>query len=401
MLRGKKILIGVCASIAAYKTAILIRLLKKEGAEVQVIMTHSALDFITPLTLSTLSKNPVLIEFQSSSSGEWNSHVDLGLWADLFLIAPASANTLSKMASGLCDNLLLATYLSSRCPVYIAPAMDVDMYLHTATVNNLNQLRSFGNVIIDADHGELASGLVGEGRMAEPESLVYTLINHFKKKTINPELKVLITAGPTQESLDPVRFISNHSTGKMGYAIAMELAERGAKVNLVSGPVNLKISHPNIEKISVNSAQEMLSSCESLYPDCDIAIFAAAVSDYRPAKIARQKIKKSGKPATLELINNPDIAYELGLLKQSSQVNVGFALETENEIENASLKIKKKNFDYIILNSLKDKGAGFSHSTNKITIIDQEGNQTKYGLKSKMDVAQDIINYLLDKIDSN
>jgi phosphopantothenoylcysteine decarboxylase/phosphopantothenate--cysteine ligase len=327
--------------------------------------------------------------------------VDLGLWADLFLIAPASANTISKMASGLCDNLLLATYLSSRCPVYIAPAMDVDMYQHTATVNNLNQLRSFGNTIIDADHGELASGLVGEGRMAEPESLVNTLINHFKKKTINAELKVLITAGPTQESLDPVRFISNHSTGKMGYAIAMELAERGAKVNLVSGPVNLKISHPNIEKTSVSSAQEMLSSCKSLYPDCDIAIFTAAVSDYRPAKIASQKIKKSGKPATLELINNPDIAYELGLLKQSSQINVGFALETENEIENASLKIKKKNFDYIILNSLKDKGAGFSYSTNKITIIDQEGNQTKYGLKSKMDVAQDIINYILDKIDSN
>ncbi len=401
MLRGKKILIGVCGSIAAYKTAVLIRLLKKEGAEVQVIMTHSALDFITPLTLSTLSKNPVIIEFQSTKSGEWNSHVDLGLWADLFLIAPASANTISKMASGLCDNLLLATYLSSRCPVYIAPAMDVDMYQHTATVNNLNQLRSFGNTIIDADHGELASGLVGEGRMAEPESLVNTLINHFKKKTINAELKVLITAGPTQESLDPVRFISNHSTGKMGYAIAMELAERGAKVNLVSGPVNLKISHPNIEKTSVSSAQEMLSSCKSLYPDCDIAIFTAAVSDYRPAKIASQKIKKSGKPATLELINNPDIAYELGLLKQSSQINVGFALETENEIENASLKIKKKNFDYIILNSLKDKGAGFSYSTNKITIIDQEGNQTKYGLKSKMDVAQDIINYILDKIDSN
>jgi phosphopantothenoylcysteine decarboxylase/phosphopantothenate--cysteine ligase len=400
MLLGKKILIGVCGSIAAYKTAVLTRLLKKEEAEVKILMTNSALDFITPLTLSTLSKNPVYKDFQASSSGEWNSHVDLGLWADLFIIAPASANTLSKMANGICDNLLLATYLSARCPVFIAPAMDLDMYQHPATVHNIEQLKSFGNTIISAEHGELASGLIGEGRMAEPESIIEVTKDHFKKKEKFENLKVLITAGPTYESIDPVRFIGNHSTGKMGYAIALQLANNGAEVKLVSGPVKIEIDHPKIERIDVTNAEEMLEASKKVYKNSDVAIFSAAVSDYRPADISPQKIKKKSESFNIHMLKNPDIAYELGKIKKKNQINVGFALETENEIENASLKLKNKNFDFIVLNSLRDKGAGFAVNTNKIEIIDISGLRKSFGLKPKDEVAKDIIDYLYDKINN-
>lgn len=400
MLRGKKILVGVCGSIAAYKSAILIRLLKKEEAEVKVIMTNSALDFITPLTLSTLSKNPVYKDFQANGSGEWNSHIDLGLWADLFIIAPASANTLAKMANGICDNLFLATYLSARCPVYIAPAMDLDMYQHPATINNLERLRDFGNTIISAEHGELASGLVGEGRMSEPESIVEVLKDHFKKKEKFEDLNILITAGPTYESIDPVRFVGNYSSGKMGYAIAQQLAHNGAKVKLISGPVKMEIDHPNIERVDVTNASEMLEASKKIYKDCQIAIFSAAVSDYKPADIAPQKIKKKSESFDLHMVKNPDIAYELGKIKKKNQINVGFALETENEIENASLKLKKKNFDFIVLNSLREEGAGFAVDTNKIEIIDASGIRKSYGLKIKEEVAIDIIDYLYDKINN-
>jgi len=400
MIRGKKILIGVCGSIAAYKIAILTRLLKKEDAEVQIIMTDSALDFITPLTLSTLSKNPVHKNFQDKNSGEWNSHVDLGLWADLFVIAPASANTIAKMANGICDNLLLAVYLSARCPVYVAPAMDLDMYQHPATLNNIDQLQSFGNSIISAEHGELASGLVGEGRMAEPESILKAIKTHFKKKEKFENLTALVTAGPTYESIDPVRFVGNYSSGKMGYALAQRLAYSGANVKLVSGPVSIEIDHPNIERIDVTNAEEMLSASKKVYKDCQIAIFSAAVSDYKPADVAAQKIKKESESFSLEMKKNPDIAYELGKIKKNNQINVGFALETENEIENASLKLKKKNFDFIVMNSLRDEGAGFSVNTNKVEIIDASGIRKSFGLKSKDEVAKDIIDYLYDKVNS-
>ena len=400
MLRGKKILIGVCGSIAAYKIAILTRLLKKEEAEVQIIMTDSALDFVTPLTLSTLSKNPVYKDFQANGSGEWNSHVDLGLWADLFVIAPASANTMAKMANGICDNLLLAVYLSARCPVFVAPAMDLDMYQHPATLNNIDQLQSFGNSIISSEHGELASGLVGEGRMAEPESIIEVINTHFKKKEKFENLTALVTAGPTYESIDPVRFVGNYSSGKMGYAIAQRLAYSGANVKLVSGPVSIEIDHPNIERIDVTNAEEMLSASKKVYKDCQIAIFSAAVSDYKPADIAAQKIKKESESFNLQMKKNPDIAYELGKIKKNNQINVGFALETENEIENASLKLKKKNFDFIVMNSLRDEGAGFSVNTNKVEIIDASGIRKSFGLKAKDEVAKDIIDYLYDKVNS-
>jgi phosphopantothenoylcysteine decarboxylase/phosphopantothenate--cysteine ligase len=400
MLRGKKILVGVCGSIAAYKSAVLTRLLIKEEAEVKIIMTSSALDFITPLTLSTLSKNQAYKDFQANDSGDWNSHIDLGLWADLFIIAPASANTLAKMASGICDNLLLATYLSARCPVYIAPAMDLDMYQHPATLYNLDRCKSFGNTIISAEHGELASGLIGEGRMAEPESILQTLKNHFKKKEKFENLKVLVTAGPTYESIDPVRFIGNYSTGKMGYAIAQQLAYSGAEVKLVSGPVKIEIDHPNIDRIDVTNAEEMLVASKKVYKDCHVAIFSAAVSDYKPADFATKKIKKESDSFDLHMLKNPDISFELGKIKKKDQINVGFALETENEIENASLKLKKKNFDFIVLNSLRDEGAGFGVNTNKIEIIDASGIRKSYGLKTKDEVAKDIIDYLYDKINS-
>lgn len=394
MLEGKKILLGVCGSIAAYKAAVLIRLLKKEGAEVKVIMTASALDFITPLTLATLSKNPVLGAFHDEKTGEWESHVELGLWADIFLIAPASANTLGKMANGICDNLLLATYLSARCPVMIAPAMDLDMYRHQATKTNIEKVLSFGNHIVHAEHGELASGLVGEGRMAEPETILSRIKEHVKKKSSYQGKKVIITAGPTFESIDPVRFIGNHSSGKMGYALAEEFAARGAQVDLVSGPVNLNPGRSSIQLHRITSASEMLDVSRALFEKADITVFAAAVSDYRPAHVSKEKIKKSEDTLNLSLTKNPDIARELGRIKKPNQINIGFALETENELENASLKLKDKNFDFIVINSLKEEGAGFVHDTNKITILDSNGNIHKYELKSKDQVAIDIIDFL-------
>ena len=398
MLDGKKILIGVCGSIAAYKIAILIRLLKKHGAAVRVIMTPSALDFITPLTLSTLSQNPVLTKFHDEKLGEWQSHVELGLWADLFLVAPASTSTLSKMSHGICDNLLLATYLSARCPVYVAPAMDVDMYQHPSTQKNIDTLTSFGINIIKAPYGELASGLTGEGRMTEPEDLLVILEQHFKKKEEFKDLSILITAGPTQEKIDPVRFISNWSSGKMGYALANELAGRGAKVSLVSGPSPLKIHHPDIHLISVTSADEMFNACNSLYEQTDIAIFAAAVADYRPARTELKKIKKTEEEISIRLKKNPDIAGVLGKKKKKNQIFVGFALETDNEFENATLKLNEKNFDFIILNSMRDEGAGFSSDTNKITILDKSGESKNFSLKQKDLVAKDIVDFLLTKL---
>jgi phosphopantothenoylcysteine decarboxylase / phosphopantothenate---cysteine ligase len=395
MWNNKNILIGVSGSIAAYKSAFLVRLLVKQGANVKVIMTDAATQFITPLTLSTLSKNPVLIEFTKNKSGEWNNHVELGLWADAFIIAPASANTLAKMANGLCDNLLLATYLSSRCKVYIAPAMDLDMYKHATTVENLKRLQSFGNDIIQPGNGELASGLHGEGRMAEPAEIVAYLENEFSKKLPFSNKKILITAGPTYESIDPVRFIGNHSTGKMGFAIAEAFANQGASVTLVCGPNSLKTVHPNIQRIDITSAEELYNASTKAFKTADIAVLSAAVADYKPAKSALQKIKKSNGTKTIDLIPTQDTLAELGKLKKAKQLLIGFALETENEVENAKIKIKKKNLDLIVLNSLNDKGAGFKTDTNKITIIDKHNKITTFELKSKTEVAQDILKIIV------
>lgn len=395
MLQGKKIIIGVCGSIAAYKTALLVRLLVKSGAEVKVVMTDSALDFITPLTLSTLSKNPVLNKFGNKETGEWTNHVDLGLWADLLVIAPASANTIAKMANGYCDNLLLATYLSAKCPVFVAPAMDLDMYAHKSTHDNLDKLKSYGNYLLAPAKGELASGLVGEGRMQEPEEIHEAIAKHFSSGRLNGK-NVLITAGPTYEALDPVRFIGNYSTGKMGYALAEVAAREGANVTLVSGPTNQKAQSNNINVINITSAEEMFNVCKDHYSKSDICILSAAVADYKPKTKADQKIKKKGDSMSLDLVKTYDIAAELGKLKKNGQLNIGFALETENEDANASGKLKSKNFDLIVLNSLNDKGAGFGHDTNKITIIDKNNKSKAFTLKSKSEVARDIINFIID-----
>ncbi|MEM1405877.1 MAG: bifunctional phosphopantothenoylcysteine decarboxylase/phosphopantothenate--cysteine ligase CoaBC [Bacteroidota bacterium] len=400
MLRNKKILLGVCGSIAAYKAAHLIRLLVKAEAEVRVIMTASASEFITPLTLATVSKNPVLTEFVKDNTGIWNNHVELGLWADIFVIAPASANTIAKMATGMCDSLLLATYLSAKCPVWVAPAMDLDMYAHPATGKNLNRLKSYGNHIINPEHGELASGLVGEGRLAEPEYIVSELETNFKNSLALLHKKVLITAGPTYEAIDPVRFIGNNSSGKMGYAIAHEAARQGAQVHLVSGPSSEGVEHKNITLEKVTSAEEMYEACIKQFANTDIGILAAAVADYRPASVSDQKIKKKSDSLTIDLIKTKDIAAELGAKKVNSQLIVGFALETENEMINAQKKIQSKNFDLIVLNSLNDKGAGFGYDTNKISIIDRENNQKDFQLKSKNEVAKDIVNAIIKKIHS-
>ncbi len=395
MLRGKHILLGVCGSIAAYKAAYLTRLLVGEGAEVKIIMTASSQTFITPLTLATLSKNPVLSTFEKDNSGEWNNHVELGLWADIMVIAPASANTISKMANGICDNLLIATYLSARCPVMLAPAMDLDMYAHPSTTRNIELLRSYGNEIIPAEFGELASGLVGNGRMAEPETILTSIEEVLKKKSpLNKFFqgkKVLITAGPTHEAIDPVRFIGNHSSGKMGFAIAMECAAAGASVTLISGPTSQSIQHPLIELINVVSADQMYAAADSRFDDADITILAAAVADYKPQEISSQKIKKTSGELSLELTKTVDIAATLGAKKKSGQLMVGFALETENELSNAAEKLQKKNFDLIVLNSLKDEGAGFGHDTNRITILDKHNQENSYPLKSKTEVARDIL----------
>lgn len=398
MLHGKKILLGVTGSIAAYKAAFLVRLLIKSGAEVKVIMTPSAKDFITPLTLSTLAKNPVLSEFIKDNTGQWNNHVELGLWADVMIIAPASANTLAKMANGLCDNLLLAAYLSARCPVFLAPAMDLDMLQHQSTRTNLEKLKQFGNFIIDPAHGELASGLTGTGRMAEPEEIVGSLTDFFEQRKPLKGKRALVTAGPTHEALDPVRFIGNHSTGKMGYALAEALAGMGATVQLVSGPTALHTNHSGINVIPVTSAEEMYNACIQLFPQTDIAILAAAVADYKPAVKADQKIKKKDETLSLELIKTHDIAATLGKQKSTGQFIVGFALETENETANAFKKLESKNFDLIVLNSLNDTGAGFGHDTNKITVLDRQQQVTSFSLKSKRELALDIVNMVIDKL---
>lgn len=397
MLTGKKILLGVSGSIAAYKSAVLTRLLVKAGAEVKVVMTPSAHDFITPLTLSTLSKNPVLTEF-IKEQGEWNNHVSLGLWADLLLIAPASANTLAKMANGLCDNLLTAVYLSARCPVFFAPAMDLDMLQHPSTKNNLDKFKAFGNQIIQPGYGELASGLVGSGRMAEPEEILKVIEDHFASKGILKGKKVLVTAGPTHEQIDPVRFIGNNSSGKMGFAIAEAFAEKGAEVNLVTGPTHIHTNHPQINVKHVTSADEMFNACASLFKDTDITVLSAAVADYKPVTRAEQKIKKGEGGLTIELTRTPDIAESLGKLKHNGQIVVGFALETEREKENAVKKLQAKNFDLIVLNSLNDKGAGFGHDTNKITLIDRNQQSRTFELKSKKEVADDIVNAIIEKL---
>jgi phosphopantothenoylcysteine decarboxylase/phosphopantothenate--cysteine ligase len=391
MLRGKRILLGVCGSIAAYKTAFLVRLLKKEGAEVRVIMTSSAQTFITPLTLSTLSGNPVLSDFQKDESGQWNNHVELGLWADIMIVAPVTANTMAKMASGITDNLLNAVYLSARCPVAFAPAMDLDMYQHPAIKEAINQLKSYGNLFIDAEFGELASGLIGDGRMAEPENIITYLENHFEISGKLKGKKVLITAGPTYEPIDPVRYIGNHSSGKMGLELAQRAEHEGADVTLILGPNSLNedlLSGVNI--VEVTTAKEMYDVADAKFDDQDVVILAAAVADYTPSKPANQKIKKSDSEFNLALTKTIDIAQTLGA-KKKNQLLVGFALETENEIANAQAKLKKKNLDFIVLNSLNEEGAGFKHDTNKITIIYSDNNSKEFELKSKTDVAKDII----------
>lgn len=400
MLQGRKILLGVCGSIAAYKSPLLVRLLVKAGAEVKVIQTSASREFVTPVTLATVSKNPVLSKFVKDESGQWNNHVDLGLWADLMIIAPLSANSLAKLAHGSCDNLLTATYLSAKCPVMLAPAMDLDMYKHPSTANNLATVREYGNQIIQPENGELASGLVGVGRMAEPEAIVELIERHFTSVNTLKGKRVLITSGPTYESIDPVRFIGNHSSGKMGLALAEEAAMRGASVTMVSGPSGLSAKHPSISEWKVRTADEMYQATESEFPDADIAIFAAAVSDYRPENIAPQKIKKNDEQVVLKLVKNKDIALEMGKLKKEHQLTVGFALETEKEGTNAQLKLKKKNLDLIVLNSLNDGGAGFSHDTNKITIFGSDDSGREFELKHKTQVAKDIFDRITDVMPS-
>ena len=397
-IQGKKILICVTGGIAAYKINYLIRDLVKKGAEIQVLMTPSAENFVSKLTLSTLSKKPVFSEFYSEN-GTWNNHVEFALWADLILIAPCTANTLAKMVHGICDNLVIATYMSAKCPVMIAPAMDLDMYEHPSTKQNLELAEDFGHIIIPAETGELASGLVGQGRMAEPETISKTIEDFFTSNTISKSLEgktVLITAGPTYESIDPVRFIGNHSSGKMGYSLAEEAAKRGAKVMLISGPSSLDISHPNIEIHRVTSAKEMFNEVFNYYENSDITIASAAVADYAPKEIASEKIKKNDDSLTIELVKNPDILKTMGERK-SKQFLVGFALETQNEEENALGKLQKKNLDMIVLNSLRDEGAGFKNDTNKIKIF-TKNDRKEFALKTKNEVAKDILNVVEQEI---
>ena len=396
MLKGKHIILGISGGIAAYKSVYLLRLLIKAGAEVQVVITPSGKEFITPVTLSALSGKPVVSEFFTANTGEWHSHVDLGLWVDAMVIAPATASTIAKMANGVADNMLITTYLSAKAPVFVAPAMDLDMFAHPTTQRNIELLRSYGNHIIEPTSGELASHLVGKGRMAEPESIVAQLEDFFKKGEVLKDKHVLITAGPTYEKIDPVRFIGNYSTGKMGYALAEEAASRGAKVTLVSGPVSIKAKHPSISVISIESAREMHDQCIKQFPSSDIAIMCAAVADYAPENTATEKIKREkDEIPVIKLVKNPDIAASLGQIKTEGQKLIGFALETNNEVTNAQDKLKRKNLDAIVLNSLQDKGAGFGTDTNKISIFFANGNRQDFPLKSKTEVAKDIIDAIL------
>jgi len=399
VLSGKKILLGVTAGIAAYKSALLVRALIKKGAEVKVVMTPTAKEFVTPLTLSTLSKNEVYSSFvqEEDENAQWNNHVELGLWGDLMIIAPATANTLSKMANGTCDNLLLAVYLSSKCPVYVAPSMDLDMYQHPTTNTSLEKLNSFGNTIIKPSHGELASGLVGVGRMAEPDDIVEFMENNILGTLPLHKKRFLITAGPTFEAIDPVRFIGNHSSGKMGFALAHVAADLGAEVTLITGPVHLQTDHDSILTIPVTSAEEMYKVVHEKFEHCDVAILSAAVADYKPKVMAENKIKKKEGSMSIELVKTKDILQSLGVIK-SDKYLVGFALETENEIENAKTKLKKKNLDLIVLNSLNDKGAGFRSDTNKVTLIDKDNKMLSFDVKPKKEVALDIVQYIIKDI---
>lgn len=401
MLKGKKIILGITGSIAAYKACYIIRGLIKQGAEVQVVITPAGKEFITPITLSALTSKPVISDFFAQRDGTWNSHVDLGLWADAMLIAPATASTIGKMANGIADNMLITTYLSAKAPVFVAPAMDLDMYAHPSTQKNLDTLRSYGNHIIEPGTGELASHLVGKGRMEEPENIIRVLDEYFSASCELKDKRIVITAGPTFEKIDPVRFIGNYSSGKMGFALAEECARRGAQVTLVAGPVHLSTQHSRITRINVESAEEMYEAAERHFPEADAAILCAAVADYRPAAMAEKKIKREKEQElTLPLKATRDIAASLGAIKKEHQCLVGFALETDNEQQNAEGKLERKNFDFIVLNSLKDEGAGFRHDTNKISIIDRK-NRTDYPLKPKTEVAQDIIDHLVSVLSSN
>jgi phosphopantothenoylcysteine decarboxylase/phosphopantothenate--cysteine ligase len=398
-MQGKRILLGITGGIAAYKIAFLIRILKKRGAEVKCIMTPASSDFISPLVVATLSENPVGIEFWDKKTGVWTNHVDYGLWADVFVVAPLTANTLAKMAAGVCDNLFLATYLSMKCPTIVAPAMDLDMYAHPTTSRNLDQLISDGVTIIPAESGQLASGLEGEGRMAEPETIVEAIDRFFYKteatKALNGQ-KVLITAGPTYEAIDPVRFIGNHSSGKMGFSLAKACLEQGAEVILISGPTKETLSHPNLTRVSIVSAEELFAQVKEFWETCSIGIFSAAVADYRPEVQANQKIKKSEEHLQLSLVKNPDVLSWAGSVKNETQLLIGFALETSNLLENATDKLTRKNLDIIVMNTLEDEGAGFGHATNKIALLDAHNNFTKFELKSKLAVAKDIVTYLIN-----
>ena len=396
-MKGKRILVGITGGIAAYKIAFLIRLLKKQGAEVKCIMTPASSDFIAPLTIATLSENPVYIDFWNKQNGQWTNHVELGIWPDVFLIAPLTANTLSKLANGYCDNLLTATYLSAKCPVVVSPAMDLDMYAHNTTSTNLNKLASFGVHILPAEEGELASGLVGKGRMVEPEAIVNYLNEFFRTQDQFLNKRVLITAGPTYEYIDPVRFIGNFSSGKMGYEIANEFLNRGAKVILVTGPTKEELTHPNLTLIRVTTAVEMLEYVQLHWLNCDVGVFSAAVADYRPEVVANIKIKKNKDKLTINLVKNPDILAWAGKNKTTDQYLVGFALETNDAIEYGRNKLNNKNLNAVVINSLSDKGAGFGGDTNKISILTSDNKLQDFELKTKSEVANDIVNFIKDK----
>ncbi|MBS5979840.1 bifunctional phosphopantothenoylcysteine decarboxylase/phosphopantothenate--cysteine ligase CoaBC [Dysgonomonas sp. Marseille-Q5470] len=394
-LKDKHIVLGITGSIAAYKAASLARLLIKAGAEVQIVITPAGKEFITPVTLSALTGKPVVSEFFTANDGTWHSHVDLGQWADLMLIAPATASTLGKMANGVADNMLITTYMSMKAPVMIAPAMDLDMFAHPATTRNLEILRSYGNIIIEPAAGELASHLIGKGRMEEPEKILSAVEDFFNQQETLSKKKILITAGPTYEKIDPVRFIGNYSSGKMGFALAEECARRGAEVVLVAGPVSLKVNHPNIKRIDVESAEEMYNASVKEFPGMDAAILCAAVADFRPSEQYSQKVKRGEDLLTISLVPNKDIAASLGKMKKANQLLIGFALETNDEETNALKKMAKKNLDYIVLNSLNDAGAGFKYDTNKVAILKKNGERKDFGLKSKYDVASDIIDHTM------